>query len=116
MWGGAMASASSSSSSGRLATSVSVTDHTAIGATEHVPQGATEHVPMYAETEVELMQSTMLVPWDDIESPVRVMLNNGIDVNRVGVWQLYAEFAFGVMVVCFGRWRAHLGAGEHELC
>ena len=74
------------------------------------------HAPTYAETEVELMQSTMLVPWDDIESPVRVMLNNGIDVNRVGVWQLYAELAVGVMVVCFVRWRAHLGAGEHELC
>ena len=88
MWGGAMASASSSSSSGRLATSVSVTDHTAIDATEHVPQGAIEHVPMYAETVVELMQTTMLVPWDDIESSARVMLNNGLDVNRVFVWKL----------------------------
>jgi len=37
------------------------------------------------------MRSTMLVPWDDIESSARVMLNNGLDVNRVLVWKLYAD-------------------------
>ena len=47
----------------------------AIDATEHVLEGASEHVPRYAETVVESMRSTMLVPWDDIESSARVMRN-----------------------------------------
>ena len=53
-----------------------------------LPQGATEHVPMYLETVLQLIQRTIRVCWDDIESLVRVVLNNGIDVNRVWIWQL----------------------------
>ena len=54
MRGGAMASASSSSSSARLATSMSASDHT-MGDTEHVPQDAREHEPMDADDELEVI-------------------------------------------------------------
>ena len=51
---------------------------------------------------------SMPFPWDDVQSPVRVMLNNRVEVNRVDVWHVYMEHALGVMVMCFYRWRAHL--------
>ena len=51
---------------------------------------------------------SMPFPWDDVQSPVRVMLNNRVEVNRVHVWHVYMEHALGVMDLCFHRWRAHL--------
>ena len=71
-------------------------------------------LPLLAREEVPTMLQmlhgapSMPFPWDDVQSPVRVMLNNRVEVNRVDVWHVYMEHALGVMVMCFYRWRAHL--------
>ena len=62
-----------------------------------------------------LLQST-LGTWDDMESPVRIMMSVGMEVNRVGIWQLSTQLAYGVVTLCCAYWRGtsrSVGAAEH---